>query len=157
MWPQLDTCQYKRDMQYVTSVWMSLQNWENDGTGEIGLVTSSPGVDMHYSDVTVSAMASQITGISIVWATIRSGADQRKTSKLRVTGLCEGNPLGTGGFPPQRASNAKKFLSDDVIMVTTLSSPLSVRAEEHREHDCGLEAITRGVRSALLPWKHRHC
>ena len=31
----------------------------------------------------------------------------KKTSKLRVTGLCEGNPLVTGGFPSQRASNAK--------------------------------------------------
>ena len=31
----------------------------------------------------------------------------KKTSKLRVTGLCEGNSPGTGEFPPQRASNAE--------------------------------------------------
>ena len=31
----------------------------------------------------------------------------KKTSKLRVTGLCEGNPPVTGGFPSQRASNAE--------------------------------------------------
>ena len=30
-----------------------------------------------------------------------------KTSKLRVTGLCEGNSLVTGEFPAQRASNAE--------------------------------------------------
>ena len=30
-----------------------------------------------------------------------------KTPKLRVTGLSEGNPPVTGGFPPQRASNAE--------------------------------------------------
>ena len=30
----------------------------------------------------------------------------KKTSKLRVTGLCEGNSPLTGDFPPQRASNA---------------------------------------------------
>ena len=29
----------------------------------------------------------------------------KKTSKLHVTGLCEGNPPGTGGFPSQRSSN----------------------------------------------------
>ena len=29
----------------------------------------------------------------------------KKTPKLRVTGLCEGNPPVTGGFPSQRASN----------------------------------------------------
>ena len=31
----------------------------------------------------------------------------KKASKLCVTGLCEGNPPVTGGFPSQRASNAK--------------------------------------------------
>ena len=31
----------------------------------------------------------------------------RKTSKLRVTGLCEGNSPVTGEFPAQRASNAE--------------------------------------------------
>ena len=40
----------------------------------------------------------------------------KKTPKLRVTGLCEGNPSVTDGFPPQRASNAEIFLFDSVIM-----------------------------------------
>ena len=31
----------------------------------------------------------------------------KKTSKLRVTGLCEENPPVTGGFPSQRASKAE--------------------------------------------------
>ena len=31
----------------------------------------------------------------------------KKTSKLRVTGLCTGNSLGTGEFPTQMASNAE--------------------------------------------------
>ena len=31
----------------------------------------------------------------------------KKTSKLRVTGLCEGNTPITGGFPSERASNAE--------------------------------------------------
>ena len=30
-----------------------------------------------------------------------------KTSKLRVTGLCEGNPPVTGGFPSQKDNNAE--------------------------------------------------
>ena len=34
----------------------------------------------------------------------------KKTQKLRVTGLCEGNPPVTGVFPSQRASNAEKCL-----------------------------------------------
>ena len=32
-----------------------------------------------------------------------------KTSKLRVTGLCEGNSPVTSEFPAQRASNAENY------------------------------------------------
>ena len=31
----------------------------------------------------------------------------KKTSKLRIIGLCNGNPMAISGFPSQRASNAK--------------------------------------------------
>ena len=37
------------------------------------------------------------------------GRRSKKTSKLRVTGLCEGNSPGTGEFPAQMASNAENF------------------------------------------------
>ena len=59
----------------------------------------------HYSDVIMSAMASQITGIAIVYTTVCSGADQRK--ELRATGLCDGNSPVTGDFPAQKASNVE--------------------------------------------------
>ena len=52
-------------------------------------------------------MAFQITSLRIVYSTINSGADQKETSKLRVTGLCAGNSPVTGEFPAQRASNAE--------------------------------------------------
>ena len=35
-------------------------------------------VEYHYSEVIMSAMASQITGVSIVYFTVCSGADQIK-------------------------------------------------------------------------------
>ena len=35
------------------------------------------------------------------------GCRSKKTSKLRVTGLCAGNSPGTGEFPAQMASNAE--------------------------------------------------
>ena len=40
----------------------------------------------------------------------------KKTSKLRVTCLCEGNPPVTGGFPSQRPVTRKMYPFDDVIM-----------------------------------------
>ena len=62
---------------------------------------------LHYSDVTMGAMVSQITSVSIVYSIVCSGTDQRKHQSLRVTGLCGGNSPGTGEFPAQKASNAE--------------------------------------------------
>ena len=50
----------------------------------------------------MSAMATQITGVSIVCSTVCSGADQRKYL--------------TSEFPAQRASNAENVSFDGVIM-----------------------------------------
>ena len=44
------------------------------------------------------------------------GHRSKKTSKLPVTDLCEGNSPVTGEFSAQRVSNAEMFPFDDVIM-----------------------------------------
>ena len=62
---------------------------------------------IHYNDVIMSVMGSQITSPTIVYITVYSRCRSKKTSKLRVTGLCVGNSLLTGEFPAQRASNAE--------------------------------------------------
>ena len=64
---------------------------------------------VHYNDVTMREMASQITSLTIVYSTVYSRRRSKKTSKLRVTGLCAGNSPVTGEFPAQRASNAENF------------------------------------------------
>ena len=61
----------------------------------------------HYNDVIMSAMAFQITSLTIVYATVYSSCRSKKTSKFCVTGLCEGNSPVTGEFPTQRASDAE--------------------------------------------------
>ena len=53
------------------------------------------------------AMASQISSLAIVYSTVYWRGRPKKTSKLRVAGLCEGNSPMTGEFPAQRASNAE--------------------------------------------------
>ena len=53
-------------------------------------------------------MASQITSLPIVCSTVFSRHRSKKTSKLRVTGFCDGNSTVTGEFPAQRANNAEK-------------------------------------------------
>ena len=59
----------------------------------------------------MSAIASQITSVSIVYSAVCLGA-KKKTSQPRVTGLCGGNSQVAGKFPAQRVSKAE----NDVIM-----------------------------------------
>ena len=46
----------------------------------------------HYSDVIMSAMASQINGLSIVYSTVCSGADQRKHQSCASLVFFRGRP-----------------------------------------------------------------
>ena len=55
----------------------------------------------------MSTMASQINTLMIVYSTVYSRGRSKKTSKLRVTGLCDGNSPMTGEFPSHRAGNAE--------------------------------------------------
>ena len=79
-----------------------LRIWQEAHDHDYGC--SMRNMTTHYSIVIPSAMASQITGVSIVCSAV---CRSKKTSKFSVTGLCEGNPLVSGGFPSQRASNAE--------------------------------------------------
>ena len=72
---------------------------------------------IHYNDVTMGAMASQITSLTLVFPTLYSRHRSKKTSKLHVTGLWEGNSPVTGEFPPHKGPVTRKmFPFDDVIM-----------------------------------------
>ena len=70
----------------------------------------------HYNDIIMTAMASQITSLMIVYSTVYSGADQRKHQSSVSLAFVRGihrwpvNPLLIG--PVTR----KMFLFDDVIM-----------------------------------------
>ena len=55
----------------------------------------------------MSAIASQITSFSIVYSNRLFRHRSKKTSKPRATGLCEGNPPVSIGFPSQMVSNAE--------------------------------------------------
>ena len=61
-----------------------------------------------------------------VYSGVYSRRRSKKTSKLRVTGLCEGNSQMAGEFPVQRASNAENvsmwWRHHDRIHSVTLSS-----------------------------------
>ena len=96
----------------------------------IYVITCSSNADnaanrlFHYSDVIMSAMASQITGISIVFSTICSGSDQRKQQSLASLDIVRGVHRWQVDFPsqdrwisPHKGPVTRKMLPfDDVIM-----------------------------------------
>ena len=71
---------------------------------------------LHYSDVLMSAMASQITSLTIVYSTVYSGTDQRKHQSSAPLAFVWGihrwpvNSLHQGPVTP------KRFPFDDIIM-----------------------------------------
>ena len=67
----------------------------------------------HYNDVIMRATASQTTSLAIFYSRCRSN----KTSKLRVTGLCEGNSPVTVNSPHKGPVTRKMVSFADVLMV----------------------------------------
>ena len=70
-----------------------------------------------YSDVTLSAMASQITSITIVCSTVYSGADQRKYQSSASLAFVSGIHRWPFNSPHKGPVTRKKFPLDDAIMV----------------------------------------
>ena len=66
---------------------------------------------VHYNDVIMSAMASQITGVSVVYSTVCL----ENIKAPRHWPFLGHSPV-TGEFPIQRANNSEMFPFDDVIM-----------------------------------------
>ena len=66
---------------------------------------------IHYIDVIITTMTSQITSLNRLFR-----RRSKKTSKLRVTGLCVGNSPGLVNSPQKGTVTRKMFPFDDVIM-----------------------------------------
>ena len=77
----------------------------------------------HYSEVILGAIASQITSLTIVYSIVYSRHRSKKTSKLRVTGLCTGKSIETGEFPAQMVSKVEKV---PMLMTSSCLRPLSM-------------------------------
>ena len=72
---------------------------------------------MHYDDVIMGAMASQITSLTIVYPTIYSGADQSKHQSSASLAFVWGIHRGPVKSPHKWPATRKMFPFDDVIMM----------------------------------------
>ena len=71
---------------------------------------------LHYDDVTMSLMASQITSLTGVYSTVYSGADQRKHQSSASLAFVRGIHRGPVNSPHKWPVTRKMFPFDDVIM-----------------------------------------
>ena len=107
----LSLCQVVVTLLKIGSPWISpagarsLNKVHRHQRHVLMIIWPQRGSSYHYTDVTMSPMASQITSLWIVYSTVYSRS--KKTSQLRVIGLCAGNSPGTGEFSAQKASNAE--------------------------------------------------
>ena len=88
-----------------------------------GAKTISPAVtilvnlkNMHYTDVIMGAMASQITSLTIIYSIRYSGADQRKHQSSASLAFVWGIHRGPVNSPHKGPVTRKMFPFDDVIM-----------------------------------------
>ena len=70
----------------------------------------------NYSVVIIGAIASQITGVSIVYSTVYSGADQRKLQSSASLAFVRGIHRSPVNPPHKWPVTRKMFPFDDVIM-----------------------------------------
>ena len=71
---------------------------------------------VHYNDVIMGTIASQITSLTIVYSTAYSDADQRKYQCSASLAFVRGSLRGPVNFPHKWPVTRKMFPFDDVIM-----------------------------------------
>ena len=93
---------------------------------------------IHYNDVILGAIASQITSLKIVYSIVYSDADQGKYQSSASLALLRGNHRGPVNSPHKCSVTRKKFPFDDVIMKTLFcDSRGESQFSVHRTHLTG--------------------
>ena len=85
----------------------------NKGPGLHGPMTR---IGKHYNDVIMSAVASQITGASIIWSIVGPGADQNNLQSSASLAFVRGIHRWPVNSPHNRPVTRKMFPFDDVTM-----------------------------------------
>ena len=106
-------------------IWSKVDNWNVNCARATALnfdtrtdVLVNVSKFLHYDDVIMGAMASQITSLTIDYSTVHSGADQRKHQSSDSLASVQGIHRGPVDSPHKWPVTRKMFPFDDVIMET---------------------------------------
>ena len=91
---------------------------------------------MHYNDVIISTIASQITSLTIVFSTVYSDVAQRKHQSATSLPFERGIHRGPVNSPHKWPVTRKMFPFDDVIMVQPVTLAYApVQSQSHAKID----------------------
>ena len=113
-WP-IDICYRITNLRLIVSHkgnWVNAM-WSHYNTNVWTLYMTN----LHYDDVTMSLMASQITSLTIVYPTVYSGVDQREHQSSASLAFVRGIHRGPVNSPHKWPVTRKMFPFDDVIMI----------------------------------------
>ena len=112
---------------------------------------------IHYNDVKMSAMAFQITSLTIVYSTVYTGADQRKHQSSASLAFVRGIQRLPVNFTHKWPVTRKMFPFDDVIMlecdVCHSSDNKMVRSNWTEVNHAGLSR----PKNYFIIWKWKMC
>ena len=87
------------------------------GTKQAQVLQHCIRIGMHYSDVRLGSLASQITSLTIVYSTVYSDADQRKHQSSASLVFVREIHRGPVNSPHKLPVTRKMFPFDDVLMI----------------------------------------
>ena len=96
---------------------------------------------LHYSDVIMSKVVSQITSLTIVYSTVYSGAVRRKHQSSALLAFVWGIHRWPGNSPHKGPVMRKMFPFDDVIMGCWFN--ISMFSYQYKKSHCGDKTIIR--------------
>ena len=103
---------------FLTMIHSKCQNASRIVTTVYWLVPTKAISWIHYGDVIMGAIASQITNLTIAYSTVYSDADQTKHQSSASLAFVRGIHRGPVNFPHKWPVTRKMFPFDDVIMLT---------------------------------------
>ena len=116
--------------QFHKSAHELCQNWRHFSKGY-----RMRSLDTHYSGVIMGAMASPITGVSIVYTTVCSGADQRKHQCFASLAFAMGIHRWPVNSPHKGPVTQKMFPFYDVVMARVSAFVMSVSVDVTLQYD----------------------
>ena len=110
----------------------------------------------HYNDVIMGAMASQITGVSVVYSTVYSGSDQRKNQSSASLAFASSHkgPVMRKNFPFDDVIVFFTYWNEYYRVLVCLGTACNVSLTEKCQHwlwDYGINSPVGSIFSTLFP------